>query len=105
MRAEKFIEKNEYEDILIRVFKIKEIKFDVDHLIDIINEIVRDDYESLFEAGVIYNFDELYYLEVNAILVTLNTYLFDNEEDSYTKDGAKKFVELLEEYVGYTIYV
>ena len=105
MRAEKFIEKKEYEDILIRVFKTKEIEFDVDSLVEIITEIVGDYYESLSEAGVIYNFDELYSLEVKDILVTLNTYLLENEEESYTKDGAKKFVELLEDYVGYTIYV
>jgi len=105
MRAEKFIEKKEYEDILIRVFKTKEIEFDVDSLVEIIAEIVGDDYESLSEAGVIYSYESLHSFEVKVILATLDTYLFVNEEESYTKDGAKKFVKLLKDYFGYTIYV
>lgn len=107
MRAEKFIERKTYNNIMIRVFEIKPIKnFDIDLLLDTIQEVIGDDFETLAETGLSIDYSEDWYsIDIDKIIDKFTEYLSDNGDDeAYVVDRINKCMIFLSEYKGFTIY-
>jgi len=71
----------------------------------------HNDYEMSAGAGVYYNWDDLYHIDVDRILESFDSYASDMkewddewEQETYEADKIKEIVKKLESYRGYTLY-
>ena len=107
MRAERFIEKREYGNILIRIFETKQLNnLNIDLLFNTIEEVTGDDYEAQYEAGLSHDYlDDWYSIDVDKVIDKFNDYLADNiEDETYTQDRVNECLLFLEDLKEYTIY-
>jgi hypothetical protein len=106
MRAEKFLEKLEYNTIIIKTFEIKKkISFDIDLLLNTLEEVVGDDYEAQYEAGVTYDYsDNWYCVNVDKVIDKFREYKEETEDETYTLDRVDKCMVFLTDFEGFIIF-
>lgn len=107
MRAEKFIEKKKYGNILIRIFETKPLNnLNIDLLLTTIEEVAGDDYEAQYEAGLSHNYsDDWYSIDVEKVIDKFAEYKeFWLEDETYTRDRVNECLLFLEDLKEYTIY-
>lgn len=106
MRAERFIELKEYGTILIRVFEIKPLNgFDVDLVLNTVEEVVGDDYEAQYEAGVSHDYsDDWYCIDVDKVVDKFKEFKETTDDETYTQDRIDECLVFLKDFEVFTIY-